>query len=156
MALYTPDVIIIRSDMGSGHALLMPDVNVEDLPVVSALSIAAVRTPHTVTVQRQTASGELVKRLEFADSEDRVLTKDKMRLCLRMAAHKGHGSLVLGALGCGAFGNPPEEVTRCWLDVLRETEFQGGWWEHIIFAVYDTKSDGNFAIFKRDLHGIEI
>jgi uncharacterized protein (TIGR02452 family) len=70
-----------------------------------------------------------------------------------MAAQKNHGLLVLGALGCGAFANPKEEVAYCWLEVLREQEFQGGWWEEIWFAVLDTRQEGNFEVFERVLGG---
>jgi hypothetical protein len=83
----------------------------------------------------------------FADPAARELTKDKMRLCLRMAAAKGHTMLVLGAIGCGAFRNPPQEVADCWLEVLSESEFAGGWFKEIWFAVYDRRKEGNFEIF---------
>lgn len=81
-----------------------------------------------------------------------------MRLVLRMAASKGHTSIVLGALGCGAFENPPEDVAHCWLEVLREDEFSGNWWKDVVFAVYDSNDtqDGNFNIFRTILHGKEV
>lgn len=154
MGIYTPDVLIIRSDMPSGHKLLMPDVPAEDLPVVSALSIAALCRPETRRLQTRRADGTTVERQIYADDAARDLTKDKMRLCLRMAAHRGHGSLVLGALGCGAFLNPREEVTQCWLEVFGEAEFAGGWWEDVVFAVYDARNEGNFDVFERDLGGV--
>jgi uncharacterized protein (TIGR02452 family) len=83
----------------------------------------------------------------FADPAARELTKDKMRRCLRLAAAKGHTMLVLGAIGCGAFRNPPQEVADCWLEVLSESEFAGGWFKEIWFAVYDRRKEGNFEIF---------
>lgn len=153
MGVYTPDVVVIRSDMASGHRLWGPRVNGRDLPVFSVLSIAALRNPHTKRTQRTTRTGRLGYKEEYANSADRELTKDKMRLCLRMAAQKNHGLLVLGALGCGAFANPKEEVAYCWLEVLREQEFQGGWWEEIWFAVLDTRQEGNFEVFERVLGG---
>ncbi|KAH6632848.1 hypothetical protein F5144DRAFT_490992 [Chaetomium tenue] len=89
----------------------------------------------------------------FADPAARELTKDKMRLCLRMAGAKGHTMLVLGAIGCGAFRNPPEEVAKCWMEVLSEVEFAGGWFKEIWFAVYDLRNEGNFEIFKEAFDG---
>ncbi|KAK4119406.1 hypothetical protein N657DRAFT_650226 [Parathielavia appendiculata] len=89
----------------------------------------------------------------FADPADRELTKDKMRLCLRMAGTKGHTMLVLGAIGCGAFQNPPQEVAKCWQEVLSETEFAGGWFKEIWFAVYDRRNEGNYEIFKEAFDG---
>lgn len=156
MGLYTPDVVVIRSDMPSGHKLLVPGVKPGDLPVVSALSIAALRCPETRKIKEQKGSGEMLEREVFADPASRALTKDKMRLCLRMAARKGHGLLVLGALGCGAFRNPKGEVAHCWLEVLTEPEFQGGWWEEVWFAVHDRRNEGNFEVFSEVLMGIEV
>jgi hypothetical protein len=91
--------------------------------------------------------------LIFAEPSDRELTKDKMRLCLRIAANQGHTMVVLGALGCGAFKNPPGEVVACWSEVLSESEFGGGWFAEIWFAVLDRRREGNFEIFETALDG---
>ncbi|KAM0325737.1 hypothetical protein ACHAQA_007037 [Verticillium albo-atrum] len=155
MGIYSPDVVIIREDMASGHDLLVPDTGFGDLPVVSVLSIAALRNPTTKRNRVATLAGT-EERLEFADTRDRDLTKGKMRLCLRMAGAKHHGLLVLGALGCGAFHNPPGEVARCWREVLGENEFAGGWWKGIVFAVLDTKNEGNFEVFEEILGGMMV
>ncbi|KAF5018698.1 hypothetical protein F66182_9312 [Fusarium sp. NRRL 66182] len=155
MGVYTPDVVILRSDQDSGHKLLMPDVKVEDLPVVSVLSIAALRAPPLTTIIEHTPAGPASRKV-FAKPTDRELAKIKMRLCLRMAARRDHGLLVLGALGCGAFRNPPKEVALCWLEVLSEPEFQGGWWEEVWFAVLDRRGEGNLEIFEEVLGGIQV
>lgn len=101
------------------------------------------------------------ERAVFRHAADRDLTKAKMRLALRAAARAGSGShelLVLGALGCGAFRNPPGEVARCWLEVLDgEAEFAGGrWFREIWFAVLDRRNEGNFDVFERVLGGREV
>ncbi|KAF4995097.1 hypothetical protein FGRMN_5361 [Fusarium graminum] len=155
MGIYTPDVVIIRSDQDSGHKLLVPNFQPDELPVVSVLSIAALRTPDIRNIVFNTSSG-CVTEPTFAKPGDRELTKLKMRLCLRMAAQRNHGLLVLGALGCGAFRNPPKEVARCWLEVLKEPEFQGGWWEEIWFAVFDKRGEGNLEIFEDVLGNEEV
>ncbi|CAN8099797.1 unnamed protein product [Discula destructiva] len=150
--VYTRDVVIIRSTMARGHALLVPATAAVDLPVVSVLSVAAVRCPRVV--DGVGASGR--PRKVFADLEDLLLTKRKMRSVLRMAAHRNHRSLVLGALGCGAFKNPVEEIADAWKEVLLEDEFSGGWWKNIWFAVLDRNSEGNFDVFHRELDGLEL
>jgi uncharacterized protein (TIGR02452 family) len=155
MGIYTPDVVIIRSDQDSGHNLLTPHVQAANLPVVSVLSIAALRTPPIAKVVNH-VQGRSVTEPVFANSSDRELTKLKMRLCLRIAAHRNHGLLVLGALGCGAFRNPPKEIAHCWLEVLKEAEFQGGWWEEIWFAVFDKRGEGNLEIFEEVLHNVSV
>ncbi|KAI9899517.1 hypothetical protein N3K66_005978 [Trichothecium roseum] len=156
MGIYTPDVVVIRSDIPSGHKLLVPDMKPLDLPIVSALSIAAPRNPKTARVTRTAPAGGTYQRTVYADPATRELMKDKMRLCLRMAAHRDHGLLVLGALGCGAFHNPRREVAWCWLEVLREQEFAGGWWQEVWFAVYDRRNEGNFEAFEEILEGVEV
>jgi uncharacterized protein (TIGR02452 family) len=155
MGIYTPDVVIIRSDQDSGNNLLTPSVPAAKLPVVSVVSIAALRTPPTTEVVKH-VRGDSVTETFFAEQSDRELTKLKMRLCLRIAAHRNHGLLVLGALGCGAFHNPPKEVAHCWLEVLKEAEFQGGWWEEVWFAVFDKRGEGNLEIFEEVLHNVSV
>jgi uncharacterized protein (TIGR02452 family) len=138
---YSPDVVIIRAAMADGHALLARQPG--ELPVMSVISIAGLRSP---PLGRDGEGG-----LVFRDEGDRKITKDKMRLCLRIAGREGHGRLVLGALGCGAFANPPGDVARCWLEVLKEDEFRGGWFDEVRFAVFDSRGEGNFEVFRRTL-----
>ena len=148
--LYSPTVIIIRHSMASGHGLLDLD-KPEKLPVVSVVSVAAVRGP---VIARDHDGNERYKNIE-----DRTLMKQKMRTVLRIAAKNGHRRLVLGALGCGAFGNPKEEVVECWRETLREHELSGGWWEEIVFAVLDggtSQGLGNFQTFLKGLDGLAV
>ncbi|MCJ1273796.1 hypothetical protein MMC21_001589 [Puttea exsequens] len=149
--IYSPTVLVIRESMGRGHDLL--DLSKpEKLPVVSCVSVAAVRGPEVVK------DGE--GRERYKHVRDREAMKEKMRVVLRVAAVRRHRVLVLGALGCGAFGNPREEVMSCWKEVFGEAEFAGGWWERVVFAVMekDGKVDGdeNFGVFFRGLDGLEV
>lgn len=150
--LYTRDVLVIRSSTADGHALLGPAVAAADLPVVSVLSIAAVRRPKLADAPSPGGKPRKV----FADGDDRVLTKKKMRLALRMAASKRHDCLVLGALGCGAFRNPAEEIADAWREVLGEAEFAGGWWREVWFAVLDKTNEDNYDVFEEVLGGMEV
>ncbi|KAL6887267.1 hypothetical protein HDV57DRAFT_525696 [Trichoderma longibrachiatum] len=155
--IYTPDVVVIRDDVKSGHNLLHPDTEAAKLPVVSVISIAAPtrfkRTMEQITLNNG-AQSITVKRAIYKNPQDRDNMKMKMRFCLRIAASKGHGLLVLGALGCGSFGNPRDDVAECWLEVLREEEFGGGWWEEVWFAALDPRGDGNFGVFRGVLDGV--
>lgn len=156
--LYTRDVVVFRTSMTDGHKLMIPATPASNLPVVSALSVAGIRRPDVKPVDEASGSaghkGNAAKGpFVFADPAARELTKDKMRLCLRMAGARGHTMLVLGAIGCGAFRNPPEEVVRCWQEVLDEDEFAGGWFKEIWFAVYDRRKEGNFEIFSNVFDG---
>lgn len=149
-ALYAPNVALFRGSFATGHTRFTePDAL--KLPALSVVSVAALRKP------------ELTKDSEdFADDVDRDVTMGKIRLVLRIAAVEGHTRLVLGALGCGVFRNPPKAVAKCFLDVFREPEFQGGWWEEVVFAVMDNAAQGeggkygkgNFGVFYRALDGV--
>jgi len=162
-AIYTPSMVVMRTSWSKGHAVMLKTEPV-DLPVLSVISLAALRRPKTRSIRDPTDRSKVL-RYGFENHSDRNLTKSKMRLCLRLAAAQGHTRLVLGALGCGAFRNPTEEVALCWREVLQEPEFSSGWWEEIVFAVLDKGSDGdngardhdgNFATFERVLDGLVV
>lgn len=155
-AIYSPTVIVIRNNMKEGHRLYPLD-KPEEFPVVSVVSVAALCEPEVV-FDRVPGPKE-VHKARYAKTEDREMMKEKMRVILRTAAFNGHRRLVLGALGCGAFLNPRDEVADCWAEVFDEQEFSGGWWESVIFAVMDdlgegANGDGNFGVFYRKLNGI--
>ena len=67
------------------------------------------------------------------------LEKGHMRTMLNLAIHWENDSIVLGAFGCGAFANPPEDVAKLFKEVLSEPEYCDKF-EKIVFAVLD---DGN-------------
>ncbi|KAL1800131.1 hypothetical protein ACET3X_000473 [Alternaria dauci] len=148
-AIYSPNVVIIREAMSKGHKLLNHTPPLE-LPAVSVISVAALRHPELSD-----------DGTEFKNPGVRSHTKKNIRLILRVAARHGHTKLVLGALGCGVFANPPRDVAKCFLEVFREPEFQGGWWEKIVFAVMDNVNGpdggktgkGNYGQFYQVLHG---
>ena len=193
--LYSLYVLVVRSDRASGHNQLTFSVAPHLLPVISAVSVAALRSPplravtdSVLAVQDDAMADAAVaqqhpagrERTVFAYETDRFETKLKMRMTLRAAASKGHDQLVLGALGCGVFANPPEEVAHCWLEVLQEPEFKavthtaadGGeetryWWRDVVFAIYGGQADqggytdigagggstSSLGIFQQVLHG---
>jgi len=72
-------------------------------------------------------------------------TKMKIRVVLLGALKLGFRDLVLGALGCGAFLNPPETVAACFEEVLLEPHFNG-FFRNVIFAVMGEPNFGIFSI----------
>lgn len=54
---------------------------------------------------------------------------------LDIAAHHGHSSIILGAWGCGAFGNNPVMIAEAFKLALEKIPA----FEHVCFAVYDTR-----------------
>lgn len=150
-AIYSPNVLVLRDSLAAGHNLL--DLkHPNNLPLVSIVSVAAVRDPEVIGGQGEDG------RYRYAGT--RRLMKEKMRVVLRVAAARAHRVLVLGALGCGAFGNPRGEVVACWREVFEEKEFGGGWWEKVVFAVLehggDEDGEGNFGMFWRGLDGLVV
>jgi uncharacterized protein (TIGR02452 family) len=145
--IYSPYLLVIRENLKSGHDLLdLRDPS--QLPVISAVSVAAVCMPPTTT----DANG--VRRYVLA--QDKRLMEEKMRVILRIAAKNGHRQIVLGAFGCGAFANPKEEVARMWASVLREAEFAKGWWSDVVFAVLDDGRGNNFQTYQKELDGLMV
>ncbi|KAI4211132.1 MAG: hypothetical protein LQ351_006031 [Letrouitia transgressa] len=151
-AIYSPAVFVIRKSLADSHKLL-DLTNPGKLPVVSVVSVAAIRDPK---IEHILGTGEE----KYKEHQEKELMRDKMRIVLRVACHNRHRKIVLGALGCGAFGNPKAEVVRLWHEVLKEKEFSGGWWEDLVFAVMEEggseQSDGNFGAFWRGLNDVEV
>jgi hypothetical protein len=56
--------------------------------------------------------------------------------------------LILSALGCGAFKNPPSHISLIFLETIK-TIFDG-YFKKIIFAIYDDSNSvgSNFKIFE--------
>ena len=102
--VFTPDVLVFR-DAGGG------DLDKKDRWFVDVVSAAMLRLPET-EVDEATGRGEYVHQ------KDRERVAEKMRAVMRTAQMKGAGKLVLGAWGCGAYGNPVGEVARAWRRVL--------------------------------------
>jgi hypothetical protein len=70
---------------------------------------------------------------------------------LRTMALEGHTDIVVGALGCGAFNNPPEVVGECFRYVLETPEFQNRF-NSVTFAIYvppnNQQAVKNFDVFQ--------
>jgi uncharacterized protein (TIGR02452 family) len=148
--IYSPHVIIFRESASNNYEFMAMLSSPESLPVISVISIAAEYRP---TVNKAKPKGD-----KYAKPKSRKHIEEQMRLILRAAGQNNHRRLVLGAIGCGAFGHPPREVATAWAKILGEVEFKG-WFELIIFAVFDRNTDdpaGNYAVFKSILDGENI
>lgn len=75
------------------------------------------------------------------------LTVQNLRSFFSIAASNGHTHLVLGAIGCGAFENPPNEVSRAFFELLQPGGEFHEVFETIIFAII--KSEDNILAFER-------
>lgn len=110
--IYSPAVPVFRDDKGT----LLP----EAYPV-SFLTAAA---PNRAAIARN--QPDLLPQIPAA------LHRRAARI-LAVAASHGHRRLVLGAWGCGVFGNDPPTVADAFAVALR----QSPWFDEVVFAVLD-------------------
>lgn len=70
------------------------------------------------------------------------ITANKIRTIFRLALRHHHDALVLGAFGCGAFRNPPEEMASIFKSVLNEDEFRNKFLL-VTFAIIEDHNSNN-------------
>ena len=116
--IYSPDVPVFRDDE---HALL-PKPH-----LASFITSAAPLTKHL-------HPEELVRIPD--------ILRERIRKILTVAQVHGHDSLVLGAWGCGAFGNDGHLVAQIFHQAL-EIDFKGAFKE-VTFAIVDTSPEKKF------------
>jgi uncharacterized protein (TIGR02452 family) len=116
--IYSPDVPVFRDD---AHGLLP--------------------TPYPASFI--TSAAPLTKHLhpeELVHIPD--ILRHRIRKILTVAQVHGHDSLVLGAWGCGAFGNDGNQVAALFKWALEE-DFKGAFKE-VTFAIVDTSPEQRF------------
>lgn len=135
--IYTPSVTVFRESQERGYKYTAYPWR------VNMIAVAGINQPDTITVDGQ-------ERLTAKMVDG---TKNKIRTIFRIACEQGQRNLVLGALGCGAFKNPPEHVAELFRDVINEEEFAGAFLR-LCFAVKSSHSSGhgrNYNAFKKVL-----
>lgn len=132
--IYTPEALLFREDELHGYKLM------DTIERFSFISVAGINHP------------DLKDAMHLADSMIEG-TKNKMRTILRIGLHHRHDSLVLGALGCGAFCNPPSHIAQLFHEVFEEPEFKNKY-RIVSFAVLDDHNahkahnpEGNYKPF---------
>jgi uncharacterized protein (TIGR02452 family) len=135
--VYTPNAIYFRESEQKGYALLEKPV------CLSFITVAGMNRP------------DLTDYGMIADHHVEPI-KNKIRTIFRIGLIHGHDSLVLGALGCGAFRNPPRHVARLFHEVMDEPEFKDKY-RRVIFAILDDHNAhqkhnpvGNFRPFAEE------
>ncbi len=114
-AIYSPDVPIFRSDNG------------KELDRPWPLSILTCAAPYAPTIG-QPEAGKLLR--------------DRIHRILDIARCYGYSALVLGAWGCGAFGNDPRQTARDFRYAL-ENRFSRAF-SRIVFAITDWSPERRF------------
>lgn len=102
------------------------------------IAIAAIRQP---ALDYNTSNDQP----QYMDDEDYKLMEQKIDAIFRYAAYQEKDSLVLGALGCGAFGNPCSRVANMFKEAL---ERYRKYFVKITFAVLSLDRNPNYDAFK--------
>lgn len=119
--IFSHGVTIFRSNESKGYALI------ENPWKVNFVAVAA---------NHLRSKTDLIPEHLVSSSLERI------RTILRIAYNNGQRRLVLGAMGCGAFNNPPAHMARLFKQVLEESEFQG-LFRQIVFAVIEDHNSRN-------------
>lgn len=135
--VYSGIVSFFRGPESKGSML---EDKVYNIPVISVAAI----------------SGPRIGADGMMSPADATITLDKMRTIFRIGLMQGHDSLVLSAMGCGAFSNPPAHIAKLFHKVMEEDEFKDKY-KLIDFAILDGyrtgmwhNPDGNYPPFKRE------
>jgi len=140
----------LHSFMGSNALILTPDVEIikddrgnllEESVVVSVMTCAAPRIRDGL---------EGLTKQEYKD-----LIYKRIHTMITAAAYWGYEVLVLGAFGCGAYGNDARLISDLFYKVLKGFEYngmkEGDFFRKIEFAVLDkTRDQYNFKEFSRN------
>jgi len=120
--LFSPNTMVIRN----------PDLSLREDPFPVAV---------------MTVSAPIASRMEQEElpNLENILCS-RIHGMLRAAAAEGYTRLVLGAWGCGNFGNDPELVARLFRDALKEPAGDGGVrleyrFSEVAMAVFDPSED---------------
>jgi len=135
--IYSPDVLIFRGGPDDRYRIW----KWKEWVYLDFVAVAALRRPKLMTNRR------------FTD-RDAEITKEKIRAVLRIGWMTGHSVLLLGALGCGAFRNPPWQVAELFKTVFEEPEFSQRF-DEIHFAILDSIQESNYEIFREVLKSLE-
>lgn len=153
----------LHTHMGSDAILLTPDVEIIKDADGSLLD-------ETVLVSVMTCAAPMVTQGMGGMRAEQYRALFYNRICgmLKCAAYWGYQALVLGAFGCGAFGNDANLVSDLFYKALKEFDFDGtkakDFFRRIDFAVLDKTRDQynlnafqrNFAQFYREEDSAEI
>ena len=121
----------------TSNVTVLKDENYQDLSdifTVSFMAACAVRKP-------------ILPNKGTYKKEDYEIMCKTIENIFKTAYLLGYDTLILGALGCGAFGNPPKIVSRIF---DRYVKIFNHCFKHIIFAVLSTRDD-NFNVFRNNI-----
>jgi len=117
--VYSPEICVIKDE----NYKLIKSFN------VSMVAVSAIKNPYDI------------------DEEYMRTTSKRINMIFKIAYSQGHDVLVLGAIGCGAYNNPPQKIIEIYNHYLKKYD---GCFKHIVLAVL-SKTDDNFKLFKESI-----
>lgn len=122
------------SSLYTNHIIYSPSV-----PVFRDDDDNLLSEPYAVSVVTSPAvnAGAVRKNEPDIVSKIRPTMEERIRSVLAVARHHGHNSIVLGAWGCGVFGNDPADIAQWFADALHDDARFAGAFDKIVFAVLD-------------------
>lgn len=127
-ALYSPDIIFSR-----------PEVTPVKCDVITCAA-------PNITPSRKYGWG-------VTDEENTEALESRIKFVLGVAADQGVDTLILGAFGCGVFGQDATEVADLFIKYLTTT--YSGCFKTVVFAIPQDVHGGNHDKFKRELDSIK-
>jgi len=130
------DVPVLRRGMDEGFAFLKP----EERWNMDFVTLAGYDR-HKLPKEEQKAP---------LSPEQYAGVHTKVSAILAAAAHADADTVILGALACGAFANPPEQIAQIFEKVLRNF---AGVFERVYFAILGAPTDFKLSTFQKILVG---
>ena len=116
-AIYSPNVTVFRKNESAIYAIMKDDERF----LVDIISCPGLKYPRL-------KAGHISKK-------DSDILANKIRLIFQLCRTYNHKVLIAGALGCGAWCNPPEDVAQAWKRIIQEEVDKGSVVEHVVFAI---------------------
>ncbi|CAF1005405.1 unnamed protein product [Rotaria sordida] len=139
-AIYTSGITVFRGTEAKGYPYMK-----NPLYNVCSIAMAAYREPP-------------LPKKNMLENKFSTNTYKKIENIFAIGYQRNHNCLVLSALGCGAFKNPPEHVALLFKSIIYQ---YAGYFEKIYFAIIDDHNTGNrinprgnFIPFKEVLDGL--
>lgn len=136
--IYSPEVTIIKDTRENNYEIL------DEEHVVGMIACPALKNPKISKIEDKDT---------YQNEDERLIMEMKIERIFLLGIMYEHESLVLGALGCGAYNNPPEEVAKIFFNMTNKYK---KYFKKIGFAILtiDPVKSQNMKIFKT-VFGIE-
>ena len=143
--IYTPGVKVIKTDLAD-EPRPMPPAYWYDVDVITCAA------PNIRALRDKINKGEITDRMLLSDERIQDIHEKRLRRILDVAVMNDVSVIILGAFGCGAFGNDPEIVAKAASNVLPDYLDKFATIEYAIYC--SPKDNRNYQVFNQILGGL--